>query len=86
MEIKVEKYPEWCKDDVDKFIHETIIKEERELTFTQLKNKIYEFVFKEMAKESLIDRLLKLKEKGIIENSPKETKIEVWKAKREISK
>jgi len=78
-EFKVEKYPDWCKDDIDKIIHNVLINAKKELTFTQLKNKVYEFLFQQGSKESLMQRLTRLEKEGIVIRKKKEVDLEVWK-------
>ena len=74
---------EWIKDDVDKLINEVIIKSEKDLTFTQIKNLVYEKCFSLVSKENLRDKLLRLKEMGVLDCKNKVSNIEVWGKKND---
>ena len=76
-----EKYPSWCKDEVDRIISDIIVKSKASLTFTQIKNKVYERLFLNVNKEPLTSKLSKLRERGILDKVSKETTIEVWEVK-----
>ena len=77
--VKIEKYPYGVKDDIDKLIFDIL--QEDEFTRTVLKNKVYEVVFKQFAKEELEDRLQKLISIGVIKLKDKEVKTKVLSTK-----
>lgn len=80
--FKLETYPAWVKDDLDKVLAD-VIGGDKEYTFAQIKNRVLDSLIKKIAQgTTLNDRLLKLVEAGVLESRDKETKITLFKSKK----
>ena len=77
-----DKYPDWVKDDRDKIIHSLLIRFERDLTFNSLENEVNKILISKIYENKLIDRLIWLRDRNILENIPKDTELLVWKSKK----
>lgn len=79
--IKHEKYADWVKDDLDKLICDELL--EKELTFTMLKNQVFDKAIKKLSKESFKDKINRLKQSEVIKTKKVKTEFKVLTFKEE---
>ena len=82
--ISIEKHGEWVKDDVDKVLNYVLSTNQTGLTFNTIQKKVLEILVEQISKgTTLSQQILKLVEKGILKEKPKETTLKLFELNKE---
>lgn len=80
---KIDRFPNWVKDDADKIIYNELFLFLGQYTSAQLKNLIYSGLMRKYCTEPFDEKIKRLTDSGVLSKSEKEITVKVLQSVKE---